>query len=530
MALPDGWQRHPQGGLIINGAWVPDFTNGDKVNWTGLQAYLCNKRTQLYTGPRFSTKSLSVCNRLAKHGVMDVPNARILMFAKTMKTAIRGGIWSDLTENIIPRWIDAGVGVKYKVEPKVDGATRMHYCSITNPHGFVSEYQMSSLEYCPDIEQILKSKRFSCIYFSELDTFDDAIVFQISQGQLRHMLPNGKDLPYDRHLWISDTNPAEEGEDSWIYKKFWIDRLAETPPKGVVAPEDIAAWQLQKENMAVHEFTLDDNVWWDEPRKRAEVSPFIGTSLYDRYVKGSWKASSEKALFGQVFKPEIHIIGEPPASGGDHQYLLPTDDCVELVTGWDLGTSINHSAHICQVYRPDLFEKPQFWYLDELVSTGRQLTLEEFTGGFIELMDFWEDYFKRKHNRQIRWMHWSDNSAFVFRSASKRAEAADHLIVRNSSAGRIILRAAPKFAGSVKQRLNMMANALAEDRMFLSTKCPRLIEAVKLARRGDTKAEPIVKDRHTHSIDSASYIIIAETADAVSGGQAPRSGSSLVTL
>ena len=344
------------------------------------------------------------------------------------------------------------------------------------------------------------------IYVAELDNFADRIVFDVSREQLR--MPG---LTEEQHLWLADTNPSEEGTESWIWKLFAVERLMENHPE----PE------FQK-HLHMVEFDIDDNLAMT-PAQKAEMrgSYMHDKDLLDRYYYGKWKASSHNSHFADVFRSDVHVIGNAEAKDESlWEVIPPTDNCVDLVTGFDLGSGRNHSAHILEPI--DMGGKTGFSVLDELIEVGRMVNIVDFTLKFMEKMERLENYVLREFGRKVRWRHWSDSSAFVFRSASDRAQCFDHLIVLRTSDGKIQLRAAPKFPGSVRKRVDLTRRLLHENRLWVSANCKGTIDMFRLLRKGKAQTDFIADGSpHKHPFDSLSYPLISELVDEVAGFQMP---------
>jgi hypothetical protein len=416
----------------------------------------------------------------------------VAVFARTTKNAKAGGIWLDLTRIALPEWIAASIGMKVVDEPAVTGDTRMSYFKVSNRYGGVAEVQLHSLDYCPDIVEKIKGGRFSMVYFSELEVFDDRIVFDISEDQLRML-----GLPYEAHQWLADTNPPETGTNNWLHDLWFKEKDEDKHPD----PE----YQAQ---ICRIDFAIDDNPFLDPREKATLIAKYRHRqSLYNRYVLGTWEEDLTNGFFSDVFLEGTHVLGDiRKPERKDWDVLVPSNSCTGLIGGFDMG-EVNHSAHIVEKIRaPD--GNHVYAVLDELVSLDRAISVRDFTLAFMRMMEKWERYCMEKYQRSIQWRCWSDNSAMRWRSA---AEATDALIVRNVSGGKIMLQAAPKFNHSVMARVETLHRLLADQRMFYSAACPRTIAMTKALRRGTTKVEPINRSGgHIHVFDSLTYILLAE--------------------
>lgn len=420
-------------------------------------------------------------------------NARVAMFTKTTKNAKAGGVWLDLTQIALPEWINARIGMRIIEEPKVTGDTRMSYFKVSNRLGGVSEVQLHSLEYCPEIVEKIKGGRFSMFYFSELDNFDDKIVFDISEDQLRML--NG--TPFENHQWIGDTNPPSTGPNNWLHD-FWF---KEKDQEDHTDPE----YQAQIKRI---EFTLDDNPFLDPREKKNLIAKYRHrASLYNRFILGNWEEDLTDGCFSEVFRPEFHVRGDIHMPlRKDWEILVPTESCMELFIGLDPG-DVNHSAHIVeQIHTPA--QEPIYSVIDEIVSIDKNVSLRSFTEAVITQMNFWEEFIAKNYKgRKIRWHTWADSSVERYRSAAASDEV---LFIRNASGDRIRPRAAAKFVGSVETRVRILHRLLWENRLFVSASCPATIAMLKALKYTNIKADPIGPKRHKHLFDSLTYILMSE--------------------
>lgn len=465
--------------------WLPQLSPRQ------MEVFNCFDRFLLVHGPRLSSKTWAIVHKILRH-CFDVDGARVAMVCRTNKNA-KSGPWLDLTNIAIPEWVRANIGFKVVDGPGITGDTRMSYVKVLNRYGTVSEIELHSLDHCPDVVEKFRGTKFSMFYFSELDNFDDRIVFDTTIQQLR-MMPR---VPYEMHQWIGDTNPPESGTNNWMHDIWFKDKEREDHPN----PD----YQSR-----IHQikFSLDDNIYIDE-RAKEDLKGSLRSKpgLYRRWVEGIWEEDISDGFFSDVFNDNVHVLGNiRKPSRTEWEVIVPTDTCTGLLTGTDLG-QINHSGHILEKVRQPNGEY-SYHVIDELVSRDRAISIREFTIALLDRMNRWENYCMTNYNRKIQWRHWSDNSAMVFRAA---AEATDALIVRNVSGGKILLQAAPKFAGSVMARVEMVHRLLYDKRLYISAACPITIQMIKALKRGTSKVEPISRvNGHIHVFDSLSYILMSE--------------------
>lgn len=487
------------------GFFIPPMTQKQ------LMIFNCFKRVLLAAGPKKSGKTLGVCHKVIRHAI-DTPKAHVGVFTKTIKVAVDGGCWTDLTQITLPMWFEK-TGIRFTTPPKVDGATRQAFFEINNRHGGTSRIVLNSLDYDDDIEKVIRGKRYSMLWFNELDNFRLRKVFDVSYDQLRMV-----HLPYDAHQWIADTNPSDEGEESWIYKLWYIDRLAEEIPDTVQKTEDgVKAFRQLQDELDLVEVMIPDNTFLTEQDRLGLYARFQhDPDLFNRYILGKWTTSSMDSHFVDVFKPDLHIIGDiTPVREEDWEVLLPEENCHELVTGWDIGDT-NHAVVFLE---PAVLNGTiTFKIIDSIVILKEKVGIPDLTEMAMEKMARWETHL----GRTVHWRHWSDKSAFDrFRASSERY---DHDIVYTSSGGRINLRAAEKGKNSVKHRINLARRLLYYGRLVTSASCPDVTNMFRGLKKGTTLTQVIEKNsRHKHCFDALTYAIASELPLEIEA-QLPHSG------
>lgn len=461
--------------------WVPNLS--DKQ----LDVFNCYKRYVLCAGGRRNGKSVAVGHKVFRH-LWETPGARVALIATTIKSAKEGGAFADLVEIVAPIWLEAGIAgegglpLEYTSKggnglpgPRMDGATRTSSFRIRNYFGGESELMLFSIDNENDIEAITKSKRFSAVWVSEGSNFKSENVFKnvIQMLRMFHLKP-------EQHQLIIDTNPAEEGEDHWIYKKWYIDRIRENHPEPAIQAE-----------LALFEFQLEDNPFLT-PFEIAELkaSNCDNEGEYDRNVLGKWRKGHglKGKVFADIFIPNKHIIA--PA-------IDVEETTIELIGGWDMGV-INNSAHIVEkrFYR----EMPHYMVLDEVVLTDERISTADFS------LQVWEKMMalQQHYNRQFIYRHWSDDNALnVWRPG---VEGYDATIVYNATDGEVQLQAVDKPKESVRTGTKIMRRALRENRLYVGENCPKTIEMFQQLTDTDIEEDSFLK----HPFDSLRYILYME--------------------
>lgn len=464
----------------------------------------CNPRIgkpefQLVSGPRLCGKSTGALHAIVNHA-WNVNHASISVTVPTVSMGEDGGIWTLLTDEVVPLWIDGGFGMEWITTPKQKGTTKKLYFKITNKFGTASSFQLDSLQHEDEVENKFKGKQHSCIYVGDASYFKNRKFFDTVKLCLR-----GSRWSHDAFLLLLDTNPAEEGEDSWLWQIWYNERLMQDV--------DVDTKELQKQFHLI-EFTIDDNTYLSQKDKNQLKAGYAHSEdLLARYYYGKWVKATGNSVFAQQFRPNFHIVGEHETrSNPDPETLLPSEQCAELKTGWDIGTGPNSSFHIAEKCYEIRDGKPVsvFNFLDEVTYVGSEKSMTEFVQECISRVQFWEEWM----GHAVQWMNWSDRSAFDNRE--RIANVYHHQLVAYESNNKIILTAADRSPGSVLQRVQMMRKLLFENRVFISrSRCPNLIDSLQSIRKGKGNAALDQASKYKHALDSATYLVVMECFDEI---------------
>lgn len=469
-----------------DGNWIPELSP------KGYRIFNSYKRYLLVHGPRKTTKTISICNKIMRH-CFENENAAVCMLTKTIRNAKSFGVWQDMTQFAVSQWTKAKVGLKYTMKPRMSADTKMSHFRVSNMYGGESEVQLHSLDHERDVESKFKGTRFSLIYLSEADQFKDRIVFDILTDQLRVV-----GLPYESHQLIADCNPPEEGDEHWLHD-VWF--------KGV-GPDGTSTKEF-KDMFEEIGFVLEDNTFMEEKERDELIEKYkYDKNKFNRYVLGLWDKNQATGHFADVYLPNVHVRGECTSKNEDDwQIIVPGDGTTTLLTGWDLG-DINHAVSFaCPRV---LGEKTAYDLIDEVVVLHEKISIEDFTEVVLERMDYWEQFMKESYGTQkVIWRHWSDSSAMLYHSAN---DSYDELVVRNVSRGRIVLNGFQKYKESVKNRVSMLKKLLFTRRLFISAQLKNTISMVENLRPGKAKVETIkAASPEKHIFDAVTYMLGSES-------------------
>ena len=453
----------------------------------GYEVFNSYTRHVLVEGCRKSGKSIAIANKVMRHAY-ETDGAIVAIICKTLKNA-KGGVWKDLISFVMPGWCDAGI-IKMVEEPKMEPDTKMHHFSIRNVYGTVSEIQLHSLEHPEQVEAKFKGTRFSFIWISEADQFDDRIVMDILGDQLRIIT-----IPYEHHQMMLDCNPPEDGEDHWLHDAFFKERA-----------RDFTKWSHTKGHF---HFELDDNPFLPpEERLELEEKYSYDQVKYSRFVKGMWVKDTTASHFDGYFLPNIHIVGNVSSPNKDeHEYIIPERTTSTLLAGYDIG-EVNHAFGI---WIPRVNQNDDIAYdsLDELVVLDKAVSIYDFATVCLQKIEYWTKFIKDNYNQTATWRHWGDSSMFGWRAATGSSDAA---IFFQATNGKVVIRPATKGPGSIAARIGLIRRLLNEGRLYFSARTPEAIAWARFLRPGRTKGELIAPSsvKFKHKFDADTYIFASE--------------------
>lgn len=460
------------------------------------------KKVVLTSGVRKSGKTVGCMHAIADH-LWNTKSGSVLILSMTQGAAATSGVWNELTEKVLPEWIGADFGMSWstKGEPRIHGATKKMMCSVINKFGYealkkgeplppegISKLELDSLDDEREVEKKYKSRYYSMVYWSEATEFKDDLSFSTLLMALR-----GFELQDDDYVFLIDCNPAENGTEHFLYKKFYELRIAD--PADVDEDE-----RVLQQCLHLTEWTMDDNPYLSDNEKALIRGIYKkNPSLWSRYIEGKWVKVVEKGLFTKQFSLAIHTVGDPMEQ--DPDILIPMDSCSELTSTHDAG-GVNPVTYLYEkcILHTDRGDLSYFRILDELAFIGEPISVEEFTLLEVDKMLFWEKIV----NGPIAWTSWADSSALdVTESIADRTVAAEMYAV---SRGKIELRGVDKGRGSVGNRIRLLRKLLTQNRIIISrTKCPKLVEMLESINSGKAPDTIPKGSPHKHPLDALTY-------------------------
>jgi hypothetical protein len=507
-------------GFIYDGdgkLWLPPINPKQAEVFSDYHRYL------LVHGPRKSSKTWGICHRVIKHG-FELGGAMFGIVTKTIKNAKASGVWTLLTNVMLPFW-EHGIakerwepwmpemwkhgcpGFKVVEGPKTTGDTKMSYVRIQNIHGGVSEIQCHSLEHSSEVEAKFKGPFYSGFWLSEFDQYCDRHAFDIFCDALR--MPG---IPYEQHQIICDCNPPESGPNNWMHD-LWF-KFKDNAPEAD-EPDTEMRFRGELHRILV---MIEDNPQLD-PRERDDLYARYRKriSLFNRFCKGLWEQDISDGFFSDVWDEGIHIIGKSDGPPEEQEIAVPTAACRILLGGWDAGLAKNHSFHVIEKIINEVAHTDEkgrqlmrqlisFCVLDEVTVIRTYCSVREFTEMCLKRIQFWNEWQKKRHNIALRWRHWSDSDALDPRSVADMSAAA---VVFESSGGQITLDGAPKYRNSKRDRVQLVWELLHQKRLHVSAQLQKTRLMFANLRQGKG-VEYIKPSDHVHPFDSMSYPMSAE--------------------
>lgn len=495
------------------------MTNNDNDNDKGpWKPPICAKQMELLgrqdryllvNGPRQSGKSVAALHMLCWRAWRFESLTSVV--TNTTTSGVDGGVWDLLVNTIIPQWIEADFGFEWVRRPYKQASTQKHKCSIRNMWGTISVFELDSLDKEADAEKKFKGRNFQTIFVSELSNFKLRSSLD-SWIQCLRLPPGAKGMTDKDLQLISDTNPSDEGEDSWIYQIWYVLKNSELPPGHPEIP-------MQKD-LGLMEFQIADNPYLTQPQlDRLYAQYSYDANLKARYLDGLWVKANASGLFASVYKPLIHCVGSlPSAADPTPEMLVPETNCSLLATGWDPGNR-NLACAIVEPWYQDIEapNEPTGWkkricfkILDEVVLIKEMPRIEDFTQAVLDKMDFWQT----QVGYQVRWEHYSDKSAWTW---SSKADRLEHQIIFDASGGRIELIRFDNVPGTVAPRVRLFKRLLFEERLLINNaRCPRVCEMFSSIRAGAAGEQSIeLGSEYKHVLDALSYVIFPMCSDEV---------------
>lgn len=490
--------------------WLPPLTA------TGEEAFFCDLPYQLYQGERGGGKTIAAGHRFIKHGY-DYDGAAVCIAAITRSAATLGGIWTKIQDTCLPAWVDGlgvqGEGPNGQFVFKMDDA-RNRYFWLRSMDGGWAMFFLRPMMHGEHIRSRIKGMEFTAFGFDELveAKTEDYFIEPIQQLGRIMGIPN--------QFYLGCCNPADEGEDHWVYKRFFtgFDRKDEKRPK-------------RKKDYAVWHFPMSENNFMPAEEKQRYLDRVYEAcrtdpTAADRLLHGKWvKKNKEGNIFGEYFVRTVHVKGD--AEKGT--YIIPTGRVVDV--GYDMGP-VNTSITFEQRVQTRAGEA---WIIfDEICLVEKYVPIPEVAPKLLYHMNYWCGRTKQP----LIFNHISDAAAFthtqsdgsydhriladaVYKELSEHPERYPHLhhliTWERDSDGHVAEPAVvedveftmipcPKPTGSKVARVKLLKARLQAKELLISARCKKHIEMFD-GLMPDKKVNINSPERspHLHVFDSATY-------------------------
>lgn len=513
--------------LDAEGNWKPNIF--PKQEELLLACQPSEQNMVMANGPRKSTKTWACAHATCQHA-WNTNHGNIGLLTVTQSVGIDSGVWKHLTERFLPEWIDGDFGMEWVRKPYTQSVTKKPCCEVSNRHGNTTTISLESLKNENEVEQRFKGKEYTMIWVNELTKFFQRKTFDTIKQALR-----SEYLREEEFLLLCDTNPCLIHGKNSVWYKIWYEFRSMTDEQvghyareligeeSGIEPEDLIEL---RNSLKLIEFTVDDNLSLTPKQKRKLRADFAhDPDLFAAYYMGQWVTASRDALFYEVFKHNIHVIGEVGGPNNpEPETLVPEETCYELITGWDPGAR-NCAAVIAEkvIWKfPFIIEDekgkekeierelPVFKFLDELCLVDEDFHMEDFVEQFVKKMDYWEGVIGRIG--KTAWRHWSDRNVFDTKIPFTDRFWSQHIF--DCSNGRVALMAERGNRGAVSARVDLWRKHLWENRAFFSAgKTPQLIQMNKSIKRGTGIAAIQKGSPFKHIFDAGSYLESSESYD-----------------
>lgn len=465
--------------------WHPSLNPTQKI------IFDCEARFVLAYGERASGKTIGVLHALVRHAYEN-ENALCLIIVGVKRQAEEGGSWNKLITQILPEWA-RGLGFDqddpnnlFFTDPKGNSAKDL-YMWIRNQQGGWSRVVLLSMPVEGHVKDRVKGMEASFIMVDEAQTLPSPTYF----NDLVQQLGRNKFIPCQQIMYCC--NPA--GPSHWLYQRFFV--LSVNKESGE-----------RDRKYAVYHVPISENrhniseEYWETVEEAVKNDPVE----YRRMVLGEWvDRPSGEAIFKTWWLPEIHIKGDQ-ARG--EIGLMPLADWPVQV-GLDPGP-----ANFSVSFEQCILTKSHgaVWLVfDELCYVGRKTIYQHVVTELEDRTRWWAEQVPG-----LRYLYIIDEAAITQPDRSGRPDAT---YLTQLSEGRLRFRTCPKGTNSVPFAVKLVADLLAEDRIYVSARCPKHIEMfnslesekVKEGKYDEFAGLRPKRSPHIHVFDSMRYPIMLHT-------------------
>ncbi len=439
----------PPPGPVKNPAWLPHMTKEQKELFDARERYI------LCWGEKGGAKTWGVLDKMVRH-LWSNQNALAIIGVRVRSMANKGGAWDKLLTYILPEWKD-GMGLNYSNVQK--DTQHNEFLWIQNTFGSWSCVVLISSPHASQLRDRMPGYEPSFVFWDELTKCDSEEYFRAPSIQLGRR-PGVRDV----QQFVGACNP--EGPSHWVHKTWFEDPFDEVT----------GAWDPDFRNIY---FPVESNLDNLDPnympglRKIYRHDPIEAA----RMIEGVWiDRPTAEALFREIFIVVKHV--EPHTDDGlpdPHNRLMPHKD-YPIIIGIDPGSVFN--AFIFEQWLPITENELRTWMIfDEAVTIRKRVNYRVFVPIIMRKIKWWRETVGAEMP-QI-WI--SDNSAFnQYRAAQGSFDVLEIEKIYEAYRGKyglepIKIKQCPKGPGTVVARVQMLQSLLSEDRILVSSGCPRVI-------------------------------------------------------
>lgn len=480
----------------------------------GYGIYNSYKRHMLCIGTRKGSKSIAIANKCVRHA-WEINGAIVAVVCRSIKNA-KAGVWRDLQNFVLPGWKDA-CGLKI-VKEGTDAVSKMEYIRIINSHGTISEFQLHSCDYSPKAEGQFKGTRFSMVWISEADQFEDRTLFDVISDQLRII-----GIPYSQHQIICDCNWPEDGDTSYLWNIF----------EGAKDPESKYYRADYHEEFEVRVLELMENPFLDAREKNDLYQKYKHDPVkFKRFVSNpdrEWIRDSSAGHFDNFYIHNAHCLGKVVGlDKSKWEVIVPPKDTRTVIIGID-GGDVNNAASFLFPW-VNTNDDISYSIFDELCYVSEPVSIKRFFTEVWAKRNFWDDWIRKTYDikQPLDWHYWADSSLWEYSSSANNNDAQ---IAWEASGKQMALRPVVKGKGSIRQRIAMTKRLFFDNRLFISANCTWNISWARFLKPGKAKNQPIADSSKpfNHAFCSSSYALGAEIPHELQQDDQPSVATGIIT-
>lgn len=516
----------PPPGPVRDKEWFPRLTPAQE------ELYFAEEKFILCHAEKGPGKTYGALMKLVKHCYLNL-NAMALIVVTVRSMANKGGAWSKLQEMVLPAWrdgnrdrdgnlLDEGMGLQFS-DVKYD-SQHNEMIWIQNKYGGWSCVILVSAPHATQLRLRIRGYEPSFVFVDELTSCDSPVYFTAIAAQL------GRKLDIEGpQQYIAATNPDDP--EHWVYQKFFVEPFN----------EDTGEWDKNFrhiyfpiaeniENLAVGYHEGLKNIFKNDPIEAL------------RMIGGEWVARpSGDALFGDLFKPEVHV--QPLMDDGkpDTRKQLVMVPGYPIIVGIDPGGANN--AFIFIQYLP-VGGKFKFVIFDEIVTIRKRVDYRALIPCVMRRIKWLREKAGGDHTnmRQV-WI--SDNSAFnQYRAGTGSFDVLDFERIYAENRERIGLeelgkiKACPKFNGSDIAQTQLTQRQLNGEEILLSARCPRMyrmfLQLDSAKQKEGAPFDPTLaltarRSDHLHPFKAFAYVTLFASLNPAALVPAPPSTQTLIS-